>query len=142
MMIGTSIVPTGELVRISMPVFETFNCDFVYLGGSVAEGTSGWWSDIDFFVHATHLNFIDKKSRFNWRQIIESALVKITHVDAIHVNVLIDMPLNVQFNVISSGKIIYEKDDGTTRADYIEHMLPQYYDFITWYARMIEEWVY
>ncbi|HME50885.1 MAG TPA: nucleotidyltransferase domain-containing protein [Candidatus Lokiarchaeia archaeon] len=131
-----------EIIPKTIPVFEMFGCDFVYLGGSVASGTNGWWSDIDFFVHAIHLDSEDKSSSFNWREKIEIALVKELHTDDIHVNILVDLPLNVQFSLISNGKVIYEKDDGTIRLDYIEHMLPKYYDFITWYSRMINEWVY
>jgi hypothetical protein len=132
----------AEIVAITKPIFTTSKCDFAYLGGSVAEGTNGWWSDIDFFVHATWLNSKDSKSRSDWLNNLVFLIVKALKTDNVHVNFLADLPLNVQYSVISKGKVIHERDDGTIRADYIEWMLPRYYDFKTWYERMIDEWTY
>jgi predicted nucleotidyltransferase len=132
----------AKIEAITSPIFENSKCDFVYLGGSVAEGTSGWWSDIDFFVHATFLKEKDEKSRFKWLTDLTLWIVKELETDDVHVSILADLPLNVQYNVVSKGKVLFEGDGGTLRGDYIEWMLPRYYDFKIWYERMINEWVY
>jgi len=132
----------ARIAALVSPICEKSKCDFMYLGGSVAEGTSGWWSDVDFFVHATCLEGKDAKNRTNWLTDLGHSIVKVLETDNVHVSFLADLPLNVQFNVISKGKVIYERDDGTCRADYIEWMLPRYYDFKIWYTRMIDEWTY
>jgi predicted nucleotidyltransferase len=130
----------AKVVTVLPSVFTKYNCDFVYLGGSVAEGTSGWWSDVDFFIHATCLD--GKDANYNWMSDLTLSIVKLLETDAVHVSFLADLPLNVQYNVISKGNVIYEQDDGTLRANYIERMLLMYYDFKIWYTRMINEWTY
>jgi predicted nucleotidyltransferase len=141
-MAHTHTIDIAKFVAILSPVFKKNICDFVYLGGSVAEGTSGWWSDIDFFVHTSCLDSKDANYRFNWLGDLTLSIVKLLETDAVHVSFLVDLPLNVQYNVISKGKVIYERDDGTLRADFIEWMLPSYFDFKIWYTRMINEWTY
>ncbi len=141
-MTSPHLVDITKISAAISPICERNNCDFLYLGGSVAEGTNGWWSDVDFFVHATCLDGKDANLRSNWLADLTHSIVNILNTDAVHVNMLADLPLNVQYNVISRGKVLYERDDGTIRADYIEWMLPRYFDFKIWYTRMINEWAY
>lgn len=133
------IIDPAEIRARITPILVAFGVDFAYLGGSIAKGTAGWWSDIDFFVHKEMLTSLSRDEKMNWFQELDLELVLAIQVDKVDLKILDDLPIHVQFNAISGGIPLYEVDDGKILARYIETMMTRYYDEGTWYLRMVAE---
>lgn len=118
-------------------LFEGEGCDFALLGGSQASGLAGWWSDVDVFVHVP----CKEREREKVARItrLGAGLSSILHRDDIDVHDLDMMPVHVQFNAVNGGIVLYEKDDGTARANFVERMLHAYYEIAPWYEAILDE---
>ena len=63
---------------------------------------------------------------------------ELTKFQEIEVSVLEMSPLHVQFNVIRDGILLYEKAEGV-KANFLEGLLPRYYDHIIWYRNVLKK---
>ncbi|MEX2685110.1 MAG: nucleotidyltransferase domain-containing protein [Candidatus Sigynarchaeota archaeon] len=129
----------GDLKAALARVLQASGCDFAILGGSVATGNAGWWSDIDIFVHHPAWKKMPPLERSAWLTQLSMEMELASRNGNIDVHAIDDLPLHVQFNVISTGLDLYDRDDGTARATYTEWLLPRYYDHVEWYRRIIDE---
>ena len=124
-----------------LPIFKKFSVDFVYLGGSVIEGTEGWWSDLDIFVYKKTMRNWTIDEKLDWFRDLDLEIVQALNTEKVDLHILDELPFNIQFDVISKGKVVYDRADGIIRTDYISWLLPRYYDFKIWHDRMIDEWM-
>ena len=63
---------------------------------------------------------------------------ELTKFQEIEVSVLEMLPLHIPFNDIRDGILLYEKAEGV-KANFLEGLLPCYYDHIIWYRNMLKE---
>jgi hypothetical protein len=98
---------------------------FAYLFGSVAKGRSGPLSDVDVAVYFHPAG--DSRSRFKRRLQLMSKLGKALQRDDVEVVPLQDAPLDLAFEILAYGKLLFSKDDGQ-KADFIFETLRKYHD--------------
>jgi len=98
---------------------------FAYLFGSVAKGRSGPLSDVDVAVYF-HLNS-DVRSRFDRRLELMSKLSRALRRDDVEVVSLHDAPLDLAFEILAYGKLIFSKVDAIKTA-FIFETLRKYHD--------------
>jgi hypothetical protein len=98
---------------------------FAYLFGSVAKGRSGPLSDVDVAVYFHPAG--DSRSRFKRRLLLMSKLGKALRRDDVEVVPLQDAPLDLAFEILAQGKLIFSKDDGQ-KADFVFETLRKYHD--------------
>lgn len=119
-------------------IFVRNKVDFAYLVGSYARGRSLWNSDIDIFVS---LPWLVKEKDFNsilWLSKINSEIDIELGIEKVEVQIFELLPLHIQFNGISEGILLYQKEE-QRRINYIEFMLPKYYDHMFWFKRYLQE---
>ena len=127
-----------NLKRLFGPVFEASGCDFVILGGSLASNKAAWWSDVDIFIHVpNHDELTSVKTERLMKMLPE--LARISGLDNIDLHDLEELPVQVQFNIIRRYIILFEVDDGSARANFIERVLQEYWDVNPWYEAMLDE---
>jgi len=120
-----------------IPIFEKYNCQFVYLGGSWAKGQANWWRDIDVFVSIPGINKIDKKKIFDMLVSLNTEAERVTVNSTIEIRIIETLPIHVQFQIIAEGIVLYEKSE-EVRLDYKERIMKLYYDHIIWYENMLD----
>jgi predicted nucleotidyltransferase len=98
---------------------------FAYLFGSVAKGRSGPLSDVDVAVYFHPAG--DAHSRFKRRLQLISMLGRILQRDEVDVVPLQDAPLDLAFEILAHGKLIFSKADAQ-KADFIFETLRRYHD--------------
>ncbi|MFQ6125928.1 MAG: nucleotidyltransferase domain-containing protein [Candidatus Heimdallarchaeota archaeon] len=118
------------------PIFEKYNCQFVYLAGSWATGQVTRWSDIDVFVSIPRIHTIDDQTTFDMLVSLNTEAEQVTGISTLEVWILETLPIHVQFQVIAEGIVLYEKSE-KTRLDYKERIMKLYYDHIIWYENML-----
>lgn len=110
-------------------IFKRFDKIYtVYLCGSYAQGCASEDSDIDFAIlPCEELSMYDEMR-------IQAALseeLSFENIDLVNLN---KVPVKLQFNLVSTGRIIYEKDTEFTN-QYIEDLLKKYHDRVYRYKR-------
>ncbi len=120
-----------------IPIFEKFNCQFVYLGGSRATGQANWWSDIDIFVSIPGIHKIDDQKIFNMLVSLNTATEQATANSNIEIRIIETLPIHIQFRIIAEGVVLYDKSE-EVRLDHKERIMKQYYDHIIWYEKMLD----
>jgi predicted nucleotidyltransferase len=133
----SSPIFSSDLKQALVSVFKNEGCDFVLLGGSQAAGTAGWWSDVDIFIHVQFAEGDEQKVNRMLR--LAPILAEKTSIADIDLHDIDTLPVHVQFNVIRGGIVLYEADDGTARANFVEKMLREYYEIGPWYESIINE---
>ncbi len=110
-------------------IFEQFDkINTVYLCGSYAQGSASENSDIDFAIlPSTELSVYDEMR-------IQAALSEELSFENVDLINLSKAPVKLQFNLVSAGRIIYEKNAELTN-QYIEDLLKQYHDRVYRYKR-------
>jgi predicted nucleotidyltransferase len=99
---------------------------FAYLFGSVAKGRSGPLSDVDIAVYFHPAG--DSHSRFKRRQQLMSILGRtLRRNNEVDVVPLQDAPLDLAFEILAHGKLIFSKAD-VPKADFIFETLRRYHD--------------
>lgn len=98
---------------------------FAYLFGSVAKGRSGSLSDIDVAVYFHSVG--DARSRFTRRLELMSKLSRALRRDDVDVVSLQDAPLDLAFEILAHGKLIFLKDPAQ-KAAFIFVTLRKYHD--------------
>ena len=118
-------------------LFEKSEIEFAYLGGSWSEGANYWWSDIDIFVSLPHCKQKYSEAQLTYLTQLTMKMTEITYFDEIEISVFETIPLHVQFDVIYNGILLYEKTPGV-KANFVEKLLPKYYDHMIWYERLLK----
>jgi predicted nucleotidyltransferase len=116
----------GLIGKIPEKFWDKHNLIAVYLFGSVAQGTAGPLSDIDFGV-LLPIGFT-KEKLYDANDKIFLDLANYIPSEKLDVVVLNLAPLRIQFEVVTTGKLIYSRDD-SARADYESYILRKYEDF-------------
>lgn len=120
------------------PVFEEYGVEFSYLGGSWVNDVNNWWSDIDIFVSVPDFNQISSKTQLNLLTQMHVKATDLTKFEEIELLILENLPLHVQFSVISRGILLYEKNIDI-HSYFIEKLLPLYYDHMIWYNKLLNQ---
>ncbi len=119
-------------------LFEEFEVDLLYLGGSWANDLHDWWSDIDIFISAPDFPQLNTKNQLNFLTRLHVKATDLTTLEKIEISVLETLPLHVQFSVISKGILLHEKEEDTC-SRFKEKLLPLYYDHAIWYKRLLDQ---
>lgn len=115
-----------ELLQILSRTLESEpDIVFAYLFGSVAKGRSGPLSDVDVAVYFSPAG--NARSRFDRRLQLMSKLGKALQRNDVDVVPMQDAPLDLAFEILADGKLIFSKDDGQ-KADFIFETLRRYHD--------------
>jgi predicted nucleotidyltransferase len=126
------------LLRLLKSLFEENNVDFAYLGGSWAKNKQNWWSDIDIFISIPNFLQLASKIQLDLLTQFHIKATELTKFEEFEIIVLETLPLHVQFNAITNGILIYEKNSDVS-SYYIEKLLPLYYDHMIWYERLLDQ---
>ena len=118
-------------------LFKEFNIEFAYLGGSWSTKSNSWWSDIDIFISTPNYLRLSPKAQLEYLTELSVKVTKITNFEDTQISVFEILPLHVQFKVIHDGILIHEKIPGI-KADFVENLLPRYYDHMIWYKRLLK----
>jgi len=101
----------------------------VYLFGSEAYGTATKISDIDVgIVVKNPKNLQDTLPLYNAVYVEFAEVFSPTFLRKLDIVFLQNAPIPLQYNAITSGRILYE-EDAVKRADYEEKVLNHYLDF-------------
>ncbi len=119
-------------------LFEENKVDFAYLGGSWAKSKQNWWSDIDIFISLPNFLQLASKIQLDLLTQFHVKATELTKIEEFEIIVLETLPLHVQFNAITKGILIYEKNPEVT-SYFIEKMLPLYYDHMIWYKQLLDQ---
>ena len=112
--------------KIPEKCWDKHNLIAVYLFGSVAQGTHGPLSDIDFGV-LLPIGFT-KEKLYDANDKVFLDLANYIPSERLDVVILNLAPLRSQFEVVTTGILIYSSDD-SVRADYESYILRKYEDF-------------
>jgi len=126
------------LVQKLKYLFEEYDVDFAYLGGSWAKGIHNWWSDIDIFISVPRFLQLSSKTQLEFLTRLHVKATDLTNFEEIEVLILETLPLHIQFNAVADGILIYEKDPEVSSA-FIEKLLPLYYDHMIWYRNLLDQ---
>lgn len=118
--------------------FKQSQVDFAYLGGSWVRQNNSWWSDIDLFISFPSYLHLDSKAQLTYLANLSVRFSELTDLDEIEILVLENLPLHVQFDVIHDGILLFERISGL-KANFVEKLLPRYYDHIIWYKNLLKE---
>lgn len=106
----------------TIEVFKKYiKINTAYLCGSYANDTAVESSDVDFAIVTT-----EKLSLLETME-IQSRLSEKLHFDDLDLIDLCKAPVRLQFSLVSTGKLIYEKEKDLTDI-YIENLLKRYHD--------------
>lgn len=93
----------------------------VYLCGSYANSTATKQSDIDFaFVASGAMSLMEEMA-------LQAKLSEELHFENIDLINLSKAPIRLQYNLVSGGTLLFEKDKNETDT-YIEELLKRYHD--------------
>ncbi len=110
-----------ELEKAISVFHQTQNVNTAYVCGSYANGTATERSDLDFAILPVAKMSLMEEMR------LQSALSEALSFEDIDLVNLLNAPTRLQFNLVSTGRLIYEKDTDFTD-DYTELLLKHYYE--------------
>ena len=119
-------------------LFKENSIELAYLGGSWSKDRNVWKSDIDIFISYPDFLAFDARAQLKFLTSLSIKIEELTKFQEIEVSVLEMSPLHVQFNVIRDGILLYEKAEGV-KANFLEELLPRYYDHIIWYRNVLKK---
>ncbi len=76
-------------------LFKSNDVEFAYLGGSWAEGTNQWWSDIDVFISVPLYMEMNPQERLYFLVELHKAATKLTNYEETEITVIQTLPLHV-----------------------------------------------
>lgn len=121
-----------------LSIFQKSEIDFAVLGGSWAKGTNKWWSDIDIFLSIPTFQKFNAKKRLHFLADLRVKASELTQIEKIEISVLETLPLHVQFDAIKHSIKLYLKNK-EVYPQFLERLLPRYYDHIIWYENMLKK---
>lgn len=121
-------------------LFEKNGIIFSFLYGSWAKNTANWWSDVDIAVYLEDKDYKDltNKQQFEKLVSLNVQVETLTGLEEIDVKILQNLPLHIQFDIFKHGEIFFDKEP-QKRMNYLESLLPKYYDHIIWYKQMLND---
>lgn len=129
----------SDLVEALSPILQKYNVNAIYLFGSRAEGTNYATSDYDFAF--LFKNFNRKTHNHRLAVNIQMKIEEIFAPVPVDVIFLQNAPVELRFQIIKHGKIIYCEDDNF-RTDFEDITIRDYLDFkpfLDQYRRELEE---
>ena len=94
-----------------------------YIFGSQLKGKTGPLSDYDFAV------FLSRKPSFQFKYRLKNKLVNILNTEQVDLVILNDAPIELKYNVIATGKIIFQKNS-IIRTEFEAGTLSRYFDYL------------
>ena len=119
-------------------LFQQYNIAFAYLAGSWVREQQSWWSDIDVFVSWRQFQLQDSEIRLEQLIDLNIRAGEITNLDKLEIRVLEKQSIHTQFWIIKEGVLLYERSN-EERIEYIEKLLPSYYDHIIWFEDYLSQ---
>lgn len=107
----------------------------VYLYGSYGAPAQTPLSDVDLGV----LLAPQADNKLDTYLEIQAAVCDITGQDDVNILILNRLPVIMQFHIVSSGNLIYERNEEAT-SDFLERVFKLYGDFITDYRAFCAEY--
>jgi len=107
----------------------------VYLYGSYGTPAQTPLSDVDLGV----LLAPEAGNKLDTYPEIQAAVCDITGQDDVNVVILNRLPVIMQFNIVSTGNLIYERNEEAT-SDFLERVFKLYGDFVTDYRAFCAEY--
>jgi len=130
------MINSNEIVRIA----KRYRLSLIYLFGSRANGRATKLSDIDIAI------LLGNERKINLRKLILNLifdLSQVFHSDRIDLLILNKAGLNIQYNVVFEGKILYQVNENV-RCNYETQVIKLYLDFqkyeaeyYTWMQKVI-----
>lgn len=106
-----------------------------YLYGSYGTAAQTPLSDLDMAL----LLYPGNENNFDKYLEVQSAVCSITQEDDVNIIILNSIPIILQFKILSSGKIIYERD--SVKVNYYHEMVCKYYgDYIIDYLQFCQDY--
>ena len=102
---------------------EEKNILLTYLFGSQLKGKTGPLSDYDFAV------FLSQKTSFSFKHKLKNKLINILDNKQVDLVILNDAPIELKYNVIATGKIIYQKNS-VAKVEFEADTLSRYFDYL------------
>ncbi len=111
-------------IKIKKLFSQENNILVAYIFGSQLRGKTGPLSDYDFAV------FLSQKPSFQFKYKLKNKLVNILDiVEQVDLVILNDAPIELKYNVIATGKIIYQKNS-VAKVEFEADTLSQYFDYL------------
>lgn len=116
-----------KLVDLSPDVFSGTPVLFAYLYGSVAKNLENQFSDLDV---ALFVEEIDRKKSLKLELSLSLELDEVlSHTIESEVRIINNLPLSVQGDIITTGILIYCRDD-VKRVEFETNLRMTYFDFL------------
>ena len=115
------MINSNEIVRIA----KRYRLSLIYLFGSRAKGRDTKLSDIDIAI------LLGNEKKVNLRKQILNLIFDLSqffHSDRIDLLILNKAGLDIQYNVVSEGKILYQVNENV-RCNYETQVIKLYLDF-------------
>lgn len=94
-----------------------------YIFGSQLKGKIGPLSDYDFAV------LLSRKPSFQFKYKLKNKLTNFLDTGQVDLVILNDAPAELKYNIIATGKIIFQKNS-TTRIEFEADTLSKYFDYL------------
>ncbi|MCJ7636893.1 MAG: nucleotidyltransferase domain-containing protein [Nitrososphaeraceae archaeon] len=115
------MINSKDIIRIA----ERYRLTLIYLFGSKARGRDTELSDIDIAI------LLENEKKFNLRETILNLIFEFAqafHSDKIDLLILNKAGLDIQYNVVCEGKILYQLNENI-RCNYETQVIKLYLDF-------------
>jgi len=99
------------------------NILFAYLFGSQVTGKTGPMSDYDFAI------FLSRKPFFQFKYRLKNNLLNILNTNQVDLIILNNAPIELKYNIINTGKIIYQKNS-IAKVEFEADTLSRYFDYL------------
>jgi len=97
---------------------------FAYLFGSQITGKTGPLSDYDFAIFLSR-----KPSSFQFKYRLKNNLLNILNTNQADLIILNNAPIELKYNIINTGKIIYQKNS-IAKVEFEADTLSRYFDYL------------
>jgi len=110
-------------IKIKKIFSDENNISLAYIFGSQLKGKTGPLSDYDFAI------FLSRKPSFQFKYRLKNKLVTILNTGQVDLVILNDAPIELKYNVIAAGKIIFQKNS-IIRTEFEADTLSRYFDYL------------
>jgi predicted nucleotidyltransferase len=110
-------------IRIKKIFSDENDISLAYIFGSQLKGKTSPLSDYDFAV------FLSRKPSFQFKYRLKNRLVNILNTEQVDLVILNDAPIELKYNVIATGKIIYQKST-SIKIEFEADTLSKYFDYL------------
>jgi len=110
-------------IKIKKIFSDENNISLAYIFGSQLKGKTGPLSDYDFAI------FLSRKPSFQFKYRLKNKLVNILNTEQVDLVILNDAPIELKYNVIATGKIIFQKNS-MIRTKFEADTLSRYFDYL------------